>query len=92
MKSKATLYLEFCDGGDLGQHLAKSNGSDDSSASNEPPTAKPLEEEETWSIIFQLSAALAYCHHGLSMKNDGSFYFEKYWDPIIHRDVKPSNG
>lgn len=91
-QKKATLYLEFCNGGDLGQHLARSNDPDDSPTSDEPPTAKPLEESKTWSIVFQLAAALAYCHHGLSMKEDGSFYFEKNWDPIIHRDIKPRNG
>lgn len=95
-QTKATLYLEFCNGGDLVQYSARPNGSDDSSddglASVEPSAARPLDEMETWSIVFQLAAALAYCHHGLSMKEDGSFYFEKNWDPVIHRDIKPSNG
>lgn len=52
-------------------------------------------EVETWSLICQLSSALAYCHHGLIRIHgirDAKVFEQKDWVPILHRDVKPENG
>ncbi|KAH7030605.1 uncharacterized protein B0I36DRAFT_362438 [Microdochium trichocladiopsis] len=50
-----------------------------------------LGEDQVWSIIFQVAAAIAYLHHGLAIKR-GKFELEKYWEPVIHRDIKPANN
>jgi serine/threonine protein kinase len=55
----------------------------------------PLKGAETWSLIYQLSSALAYLHYGLSIKQDNVGYtasFETSWEYILHRDIKPANG
>jgi serine/threonine protein kinase len=53
---------------------------------------------EAWSIVYQLSAALAYCHHGIIRTQSGSILREEkdreenVWVPVLHRDIKPENG
>ena len=79
-----TLYLEFCNAMDLRvyQHHENSNGDN----------AAALEESEVWELIFYVAAALAYCHHGLSLSKDYQFDFEPDWPFVLHRDIKPQNG
>jgi serine/threonine protein kinase len=91
----STLYMEFCEEGDLDKRHVKGSDSDDDSdrsscGDSDDPVA--LSENEVWSIIFQLSAAMAYLHHGLVIKRNDSFSFERHWEPVIHRDIKPANG
>jgi len=100
----ASLYMEFCEGGDLQrQHIRRKlyfdDDSDDSDLEHAEPFNStgacdplPLPEEEVWSIAFQLAAAMAYLHHGLSIKRNDTFSFEKHWESVIHRDIKPANG
>ena len=99
----AAIYLEFCDGQDLRKHVPEDNEDDDSVeediSNKETPfhtpthsTVIPLQENEVWHYIFQLSAAIAYLHHGLSIRKDDQWCFEARWDPVIHRDIKPANG
>jgi serine/threonine protein kinase len=48
-----------------------------------------------WSLICQLSAALAYCHTGL-IRAKGyrttNFLRTDGWKPLVHRDIKPANS
>lgn len=104
VQKTAALYMEFCEGGDLqSQHIQEKTNVDDDSDDSccgdkdscgipvlHPPV--PLQEGEVWAIIFQLAAAMAYLHHGLSIKNSRTFCFEKYWESVIHRDIKPANS
>lgn len=56
---------------------------------------KPLDELALWILIFQLSLALAYLHHGLSFTGDLDqllWKFEEQWYSVIHRDIKPANS
>ncbi|KAH0423438.1 hypothetical protein CcaCcLH18_12171 [Colletotrichum camelliae] len=84
---EALIYTEFCNGQDL-ESYAKSKRL----KSPEWPT-----EAELWSIIYQLSAALAYCHHGIIRWHTGRLLQElqditgQIWKPVLHRDIKPLN-
>ncbi|KAI0905985.1 hypothetical protein F4823DRAFT_108069 [Ustulina deusta] len=54
----------------------------------------PLDGLAVWAMIYQISAALAYLHYGLAVKNERAryrAYFERSWKSIIHRDIKPGN-
>ncbi|KAH8200518.1 hypothetical protein TruAng_005295 [Truncatella angustata] len=56
------------------------------------PLLPPLMEEiRIWSFVFQISAAVAYLHHGLSLDKEGNFSLERTWSRILHRDIKPAN-
>jgi serine/threonine protein kinase len=96
----AALYMEFCEAGDLHrqhvQRLETDDDSDDSCFGHAENTVAlhpvPLREDEVWSMVFQLAAAMAYLHHGLSIKRNGAFSFERHWISVIHRDIKPANG
>ncbi|KAG8673742.1 hypothetical protein FPOAC1_007060 [Fusarium poae] len=61
-------------------------------SSSEKTTA--LDSQSTWSLIAQLSMALAYLHYGLTVNfRDGSWEasFESSWHNVLHRDIKPAN-
>ncbi|KAH0565067.1 hypothetical protein GP486_001549 [Trichoglossum hirsutum] len=97
------LYMEFCEGRDLkSQHVQETSSSDDSDDPDHGDTETfsntsschpiPLQEHQVWLIVFQLAAAMAYLHHGLSISGDDTFSFERHWKSVIHRDIKPANG
>ncbi|CZR43680.1 uncharacterized protein FPRO_07403 [Fusarium proliferatum ET1] len=107
-----SLYLEFCNARDLSDYETWGNGHMDAScpqgsipneqcgASEEGSASgvedAVLQESEVWSFIFLLAAAIAYCHHGLSMRHvrnldEAEFGFEPDWSCILHRDIKPRN-
>ena len=44
-----------------------------------------------WSMLEQISAALAYCHHGV-VKDRDEFRLKHLWQQVLHRDIKPANG
>ncbi|KAK8926864.1 Ankyrin repeat, PH and SEC7 domain containing protein secG [Metarhizium anisopliae] len=91
---EASLYMEFCEGGDLeSQHVYKPDSHDDSDSTSQLDLIHPvpLREEEVWVITFQLAAAMAYLHHGLTIRGPGTFSFARHWEPVIHRDIKPAN-
>jgi serine/threonine protein kinase len=108
-----TLYLEFCNASDLSEYEKLGNGhmddfypqgsiADEQGGTSEEESASGVEdavlqEGEVWSFIFLLAAAIAYCHHGLSMNPVGHldevrFSFEPDWPGILHRDIKPQNS
>lgn len=92
---EASLYMEFCEGGDLqSQHVERPDSDDDSDSTSQLDLSHPvpLREEEIWVITFQLAAAMAYLHHGLTIREPGTFSFVRHWEPVIHRDIKPANG
>ena len=93
----AQLYLEYCNGGDLDTYsvraIANSDEESSSDENDQPRLSEPyLMPKELWRYMFQVAAALAYLHHGLSLRSDQVFTFEKNWDQILHRDIKPSNS
>ena len=55
-------------------------------------------QQQVWSVIYQLSAAIAYCHFGLYRLQSGATAIEKtdklglLRSQVLHRDVKPRNG
>ena len=55
-------------------------------------------QQQVWSVVYQLSAAIAYCHFGLYRLQSGATAIEKtdklglLRSQVLHRDVKPSNG
>ncbi|KAL7270201.1 hypothetical protein RUND412_007096 [Rhizina undulata] len=75
------VFMEYCEGGDL------------SSLVDNIKTGKriPLTEGVVWQLIFQLTAALAYMHHGLAINESNAFCIKNRWKAILHRDIKPSN-
>ncbi|KNG51261.1 s-phase kinase-associated protein 1 [Stemphylium lycopersici] len=75
----ASIYTEYCPGGDLTQYTTRNEVRGDT-----------ITEEQFWSIFHQLASALLYCHCGL--KIDGKDVAEGAWQkPILHRDIKPAN-
>ncbi|KFG77469.1 Pfs, NACHT and Ankyrin domain protein [Metarhizium anisopliae] len=91
---KASLYMEFCEGGDLEtKHVYRPDSDDDSDSTSQLDLSHPvpLREEEVWVIAFHLAAAMAYLHHGLTISEPGTFSFARHWEPVIHRDIKPAN-
>lgn len=79
---KASLYMEYCSGGDLSQYTSRDG---------EP--GKSFSEQQFWQIFFQLASALLYCHTGLEADENGGVCGNSSWQrPVIHRDIKPSNG
>ncbi|KAK8131169.1 hypothetical protein PG984_007607 [Apiospora sp. TS-2023a] len=81
--STVMVYMEYVGGGNLSDYIeAKSRNL-------EWPS-----DDQAWSFIFQLSAALAYCHHGL-YRISGARRSTKVvvmdWTQILHRDIKPRN-
>ena len=45
------------------------------------------------SVFHQLSAALLYCHNGVTVGAGGSISWNSYdWNPVLHRDIKPGNS
>jgi serine/threonine protein kinase len=52
-----------------------------------------LSETYIWAVLFQLTAALFYCHTGSLVDVKGNFTLPmEEWNPIFHRDIKPANG
>ena len=75
---QAFLYTEYCEGGSLSRYCRKKS--------------EPLDPYTTWSIVYDLAAALAYCHHGLHLDEVGSFSLKHKWQTLLHRDIKPANS
>ncbi|KAL7273963.1 hypothetical protein RUND412_003161 [Rhizina undulata] len=75
------IYMEYCEGGDLSSLLEDIKTRE----------KMPLGEDVVWQIVFQLAAALAYMHHGLSINKSNAFHVENCWKAILHSDIKPSN-
>ena len=69
---KASIYLEYCNGGDLQkthgipQPRLSSSDEDDMATAQESSEATHLQLHETWALIYQIAAALAYLHHGIA--------------------------
>ncbi|MCJ1404912.1 G2-specific serine/threonine protein kinase [Xylographa trunciseda] len=81
--NRAKLYMEYCDKQSLQDLIQR----------NKLQNIK-ISEDYVWSILFQLIAALSYCHNGLQTNADGDFFFESSWAEhsiILHRDLKPAN-
>jgi serine/threonine protein kinase len=51
-----------------------------------------LDEDAVWTLMYQLFAALAYLHYGISISKEGACRVEHHWDTMLHRDIKPHNS
>ena len=76
----AFLFTEYCNAGSLSQYLTSRK------------KAKSMSQFEAWSILRDLAAALAYCHHGLEKEGSDSYFLKHSWVPLLHRDIKPANS
>jgi serine/threonine protein kinase len=57
--------------------------------------SSPMEAWNVWSLIYQISSALAYLHHGFNIRYDQGMcrvVLERTWSCIMHRDIKPANS
>lgn len=70
VKTKASVYLECCDAGDLGKVIAGSKNN-------------PVHERKVWSWFMGLIDALLYCHRGPNPESDKNVML--YWNVIFHR-------
>lgn len=80
------IYMEYCDGGDLGQVIA-----------NFKKNKETVPEEFVWKVLVQTLLALHKCHYGIDAKKVNLFSNNET-EPtinsetvIIHRDIKPDN-
>ncbi|KAF4629601.1 hypothetical protein G7Y89_g8548 [Cudoniella acicularis] len=85
-KGRANIYMEWCEGSNLDFYVSEHYNEKDWPSNR-----------EAWSIIYQLSAALAYCHHGILRAEEGRILreerdnLEHLWAPVLHRDIKALN-
>ncbi|KAF2826580.1 hypothetical protein CC86DRAFT_405852 [Ophiobolus disseminans] len=106
-----TLYLEYCDAGDLEtRHVKRTPPKKDAhpndahpndeeellpdldlSDSDDVPVCEALSEKDMWTLMYQLFAALAYLHYGITISKSGEVGVERHWDTKLHRDIKPHN-
>ncbi|KAK7888449.1 hypothetical protein LTR67_008795 [Exophiala xenobiotica] len=76
------LYSEYCAQGTLQDVINQKTGD-----------GELLSETYVWAVLFQLTAALFYCHTGILVDVKGNFTLPaETWNPIFHRDIKPANG
>ena len=85
-KAVARLYLEYANGRSLTPYTT------DRPSSIRGIPVKTLPQLDAWYLLFQLAAALAYLHHGLTIGVGNRFTLQKNWKRILHRDIKPQNG
>jgi serine/threonine protein kinase len=76
--SKASIYMEFCDAGDL-QDVVRAV----------VLQKQHVPERTVWEWFIGCMDALTYPHYG--PKPDDHVFSKKYWNQIYHRDLKPSN-
>ncbi|KAL8715748.1 MAG: hypothetical protein Q9220_000415 [cf. Caloplaca sp. 1 TL-2023] len=76
---KASMYLEYCDLGNLHTFIQ-----------NRRRLRSPIGEKWVWNIFMQLVNAVAYLQYGIQDAVHGSDR-PKGWDGILHRDIKPDN-
>ncbi|KAF2826275.1 kinase-like protein [Ophiobolus disseminans] len=74
---KASVYLEYCDAGDLETILAAAKNNN------------PVHERKIWKWFIGLIDALVYCHRGPKPEDEKAVLL--YWNVIYHRDIKPPN-
>lgn len=87
-KKSIYIYMEYCDGGDLGHII-----------SNFKKNKESVPEEFIWQVLIQTLLALHKCHYGIEAKNVNLFSnTAPDVEPsinsetvIIHRDIKPDN-
>ncbi|KAF8851436.1 ankyrin [Acephala macrosclerotiorum] len=96
------LYLEYCNGGDPGYYVEPLTPTEISHNHKLPTSQEDEEHEElgnlkwgkmeVWRLIYQLFAALAHLHYGVSISGrEKDCRYELGWDPAFHCDIKPNN-
>ncbi|PVH97476.1 kinase-like protein [Periconia macrospinosa] len=79
----AKIYMTFCAGGSLADFIADKRLSEGN---------RTISVDYISSVFHQLSAALLYCHNGLTVGAGGSISGNSFdWNPVLHRDIKPGN-
>lgn len=76
-KQKASVYLEYCNGGDLEAIIKNSNQNN------------RVHERKIWKWLISLFDTLVYCHRGPTPEDNKAVLL--YWNFIYHRDIKPGN-
>ncbi|KAI9758162.1 MAG: hypothetical protein M4579_003136 [Chaenotheca gracillima] len=81
---KVKLYMEYCGNGSLQDMI-----------NVKKRTGDEIQETFVWDVLFQLAAALLYCHYGFGITQKGRIEPRgvdlEEWEPILHRDIKPAN-
>lgn len=81
LEHETRFYMVYYQFGSLRQLIAKKKSEG----------AQTLPEAYVWSIVYQLTSALMYCHQGLIASAIGSPTTMANSQQIIHRDIKPEN-
>lgn len=83
-RTKASIYLEWCDMGGLESFIEARVASDEL-----------FNEEDVWEWFIQLFDALTYCHYGPDPKARLQYTkpedWQNGWDMVYHRDIKVDN-
>jgi serine/threonine protein kinase len=74
---RASVFMEFCDAGDLEEVLKASK------------IHGQVHERKIWGWFIGLADALVYCHRGPKPEDEAAVL--KYWNVVIHQDIKPAN-
>ncbi len=84
---KASVYVEFCDRGSLGDLIKNYQLCCDKNPRPLPP------ERFIWHVFAGLADGLAYLQGGRSYigQNVTDYSIAPGWIPILHRDIKPDN-
>lgn len=82
---QASIYIEFCDRGDLDGVIREY-----AKRKNENPRPRPP-EAFVWHAFAGLLDGLAYLQTGVGHFNNPRAQPPRGWIPILHRDVKPDN-
>ncbi|KAL5121489.1 hypothetical protein ACEQ8H_000561 [Pleosporales sp. CAS-2024a] len=77
-KGHASVYLEYCDAGDLQKVMETSRKEN-----------KQVHERKIWQWFIGLMDTLVYMHRGPRPENDRQVLL--YWNTVYHRDIKPGN-
>jgi serine/threonine protein kinase len=75
---KASVWLEYCDGGDLQDLISKCRRQN-----------QRVHERKIWNWFTSLMDALVYLHRGPDPENDRDVLL--YWNIVYHCDIKPAN-
>ncbi|KAL9055061.1 MAG: hypothetical protein Q9206_003291 [Seirophora lacunosa] len=75
--SKASMYLEYCDRGNLHDYVENLRG--------------PLDEDKVWDLFMQFVNAVAFMQYGVldACMDTG---VPRDWIGVVHRDIKPDNA
>ncbi|KAF1918112.1 kinase-like domain-containing protein, partial [Ampelomyces quisqualis] len=77
-RKKASVWLEYCDGGDLQALIGRCRGKN-----------LRVHERKIWDWFMSLMDTLVYLHRGPNPESDRDVLL--YWNVVYHCDIKPGN-